>query len=312
MVYKLFWNSPRAATSLSVLAAATSLSVLAAATTLSALAQEVNDGFRLNTAYILYGKSITHISDTITPTGFPEGTPNNLGKTEKDSITLGLSASFSARLSGGIHVSGIRDEGSLEQRTNYLDNESKGFGYSAYLDYKLFGPISLGVFAGQTSMSGTLSNTPASGLTDRANFSSQSHNLGGYLATILPVDEHSAFRLSLAYNTSRSVTQYDELALVFDAATKVKNEIDILNSSLVYMHKINGDWRVHAGLTAGRVIRQVTPAGDTDFASILLTPAVGLIYRFNENYDVFANYGVTFWASTWWTSTYTLGLSYKF
>ncbi len=283
-----------------------------AAISLSALGQEASDGFRLKAVSISYGKLLTSVSDTVTPTGFFGGVPNNLGSAETNSVSLGLSASFSARLSGGIVVAGSRNEGSLQQRYFDLDNKNNSSGYSAYLDYRISAPISVGVFAGKSSSSGTLSNTSFGFGTDSAGFSSESENLGVYLATIWPIAERSLFRISLAHNTSRTVTRYEELVPVILAATSVNNKLDLLNLNVAFIHAINDKLRAHAGLTAHQVTRQLTPDGDTRHSSHWLTPSVGLAYRFDKTYEAFFRHSETSGDAYWKTRASTLGLSYTF
>jgi hypothetical protein len=283
-----------------------------AATSLSALAQEANDGFRLKAASISYSNSRTSVSDTVTPTGFFGGVPNNLGSAETNSISLGLSASFSSRLSGGIGVAGSENKGSLQQRYFDLNNKNNSSGYSAYLNYQISAPIIVGVFAGQTSSSGTLSNTVFGFGTDSAGFSSKSENLGVNLSTIWPVAERSLLGISLAYNTSSRVTRYEALPGVIFADTSVKNKLDLLNLNVALVHFINDKWRVRAGLTAHQVTRQETPDGDTRHSSHWLTPSVGLAYRFDKTYEAFFRHVETSGDAYWKTRASTLGLSYTF
>ncbi len=292
--------------------AATSLSVLAAATSLSALAQEVNDGFRLNTASITYSNSLTRVSDTGTATGFPEGTPNNVGRAKTNGISLGLSASFLARLSGGINVTGTQNKGFLEQRIYDLEHKNDSFGYSGHINYKIFGPISIGISAGKTSLSGTLSNTPVEDETDRAGFSSKSRNLGGYIACPLPVDDYSSVSISIAYNTSKNVTRYDVLPPVVLAATEVKTARNMLIFNLGYNRVIIDKWRANAGVSVHRVTHQETPDGDTRRSRHMLRPSVGLTYELNDRYTLAVGHSLTNGDPKWNTRATTFGLSYIF
>ena len=267
------------------------------------------DGFHFTRAYLETSYITSHVSDTnnaYTGTAPIAGTVNNVGASQTNVTTTGISARYGARIRGGLTSSGLFNGGTSTNANNYIHNNFNGYAFAGFLEYSLFKPLNVGIVGGAGQSFGDISYGA-----NNQSFTSVSSYEGIYATAFMPLAREWLVRLTPSFVSTNVDSNYDGTTASPTSIT-ANNQLNLLNITPALSYTTPTHWQFDFGTVFHNVMTQTGPVSMTMHSNFWATPFLAVTYKAPMKFDLYGRASTEAGDRYFESETYSIGIAKRF
>ena len=267
------------------------------------------DGFHFTRAYLETSYITSHVSDTnnaYTGTTPIAGTVNNVGASQTNVTTTGISARYGARIRGGLTSSGLFNGGTSTNASNFIRNNFNGYAFAGFLEYSLFRPLNVGIVGGAGQSFGDISYGATS-----QNFTSVSSYEGIYATAFMPLAQQWLVRFTPSFVSTNVDSNYNGTDASPSNIT-ANNQLNLFNLTPALTYSTPLHWQFDVGAVLHNVVTQTGPISMTRHSDYWTTPFLAVTYKAPMKFDIYGRASTEAGDRYFESETYSIGIAKRF